>query len=56
MESIYKTLTKKAEEIDNLREGDFKNMEIQQFIFDIDESLKDEEITQAQHDILFDLV
>jgi hypothetical protein len=56
MESIYKTLIRKAEEINNLRESDCKNMEIQQFIFDIDGWLKDGEISQSECDVLFDLV
>lgn len=56
MESIYKTLIRKAEEIAKLREGDFKNMEIQQFIFDIDGWLKDDEISQEARDYLFNLI
>jgi hypothetical protein len=56
MGSIDRTLIRKAEEISNMREGDCKNMEIQQFVFDIDGWLKDGEISQEARDYLFNLV
>lgn len=56
MSIIYKEFVRKAGEIDEQKESDFKNMEIQQFMFDIDSALKDGDINHSERDYLFSLV
>jgi hypothetical protein len=53
---MYNEFLNKVKDLEVLRESDYKNLKIQELLFDIDTALKDKEITYEQREYLFNLI